>query len=85
MAVRSCLFNIFAATVSSIRSLSKRHAVGTGTGTGTSLVRSGFLCDSENNVVFVDVEVGLYVNGRTETEGVEGRVLRRVFGLRGWK
>jgi hypothetical protein len=33
----------------------------------------------------VDVEVGLYVNGRTEAEGVEGRVLWRVFGLRGWK
>lgn len=33
----------------------------------------------------VDVEVGLYVNGRTEAEGVDGAVLRKVFGLGGWK
>jgi len=33
----------------------------------------------------VDVEVGLCVNGRTDAEGVEGIVLRRVFGLRGWQ
>ena len=37
-------------------------------------------------VIFcVHVEVGLYVNGRTEAEGVEGRVLRRVEVTGDWR
>jgi hypothetical protein len=52
-------------------------------GQGSSWYVPAFCVTAKIMLFCVDVEVGLYVNGRPEDEGVEGRVLRRVFGFRG--
>jgi hypothetical protein len=51
-------------------------------GLGPSWYVPAFCVTAKIMLFCVDVEVSLYVNGRTEAEGVEGRALRRVFGLR---